>query len=146
MAVSGLISAGIYSASRSLTITLVSFAAGFLIDLDHVIDYWRAYPLCCDIRHFFRTCQEYRLDSLTLFLHSWELLVLLCLFAYLTRSAIALGLALGFTQHLLFDQFGNFVFPASYFFIYRYRHHFRGEAIFEIPPAFRDGGEAHGND
>jgi hypothetical protein len=145
MAVSAAVSAGIYALSRSPVAAATSFAAGFLIDLDHVIDYWRAYPWRLSPRHFFVTCEEYRLKSLFLFLHSWELLFLLCLAAYFSRGAAAMGLMLGAAQHLILDQLCNHAFPGTYFFVYRWRAGFRGDAVFDIPLQFREAGD-HGND
>jgi hypothetical protein len=138
MAVSGVISAGVYAASRSVIVAGTSFLAGFLIDLDHIIDYWLTHPWRFNVRHFFVTCEEYRLKSIYLFLHSWELIIMLCLLSYVSRSAVALGLMLGFVHHLVLDQIFNYVYPAGYFFIYRWKVGFLCDAVFDIPEVFRE--------
>jgi len=141
---SGTVSAGIFAVSRSLTVALVSFVSGFLIDLDHYIDFWRENPFDFNVRRFFATCEGYELRKLVLVLHSWELLLLLAAFTYLTRSGIALGLLVGGTQHLLLDQKANYTYPLSYSFIYRFLHGFRGEAVFDAG-AFRRQEAERGN-
>jgi hypothetical protein len=132
-ALSGALSAGIYGISGTPALALGSFAAGFLIDLDHLVDYWREYPFRFDVRHFFSTCNEYRLNKTYLWLHSLELLALLAPLAFLLRSALLAGIALGAAQHLLFDHLFNRSYPQTYFFFFRMRQGFENRKVFRIP-------------
>jgi hypothetical protein len=55
IAVSSVVSLGLYAWTQSLPIAISSFLAGFLLDLDHLIDYWREHPAKIDLIHFFKT-------------------------------------------------------------------------------------------
>jgi hypothetical protein len=129
---SGIISGGIYVVSGSPALAVSSCAAGFLVDVDHLFDYWKQHPLSFDIPHFFRTCNEYQLKKAYLLFHSWELLLLAALVAYLSRSVWVVGIALGLIQHMAFDQICNKMHPFSYFLIYRIVKQFKAEAIFDL--------------
>jgi hypothetical protein len=130
IAASAATSAGIYAATRSAEMAVLSFFAGFLIDIDHLADYWREYSFNIDIRKFFRACHECDFTIARLFFHSIEAIVLLSIVAYLTRSAVITAITLGITQHIFFDQLANKVYPASYFFVYRWFNGFEVAKVF----------------
>ncbi|OGS36393.1 MAG: hypothetical protein A2293_03695 [Elusimicrobia bacterium RIFOXYB2_FULL_49_7] len=136
---SGFVSGVVYGVTRSPTIAAVCFFTGFLVDLDHLLDYWMSYPLRFDLPHFFKTCEEYKLVKVHLWLHSLELLPILALITWFTRSAAIAGFTIGLAQHLLFDYLANRIYPESYFVLYRWGMGFVNEKVFDVPEEFRNG-------
>src|SRR3989339_184496 len=190
---SGLVSSAVYGATRSPTIAIACFFTGFLVDADHLLDYWMSYPLSLNpefaigrgirrtmrdfffrkklnrsqryafaffvekasalfasvlapiaksgfnLPHFFKTCEEYRLVKVYLWFHSLELLPILALAAWLTRSPAMAGFTIGLAQPLLFDHLGNYIYPKSYFILYRWKMGFVNEKVFDVPEEFRHG-------
>jgi hypothetical protein len=92
---------------------------GVFIDLDHLFDYLIYSKFRFSVRDFFDTCYNYRLKKFYLILHSYEFLLLSWLAYSLTKNEILLGISIGYTVHLVCDQFGNFTYPFSYFLSYR---------------------------
>ena len=103
IAVSAVFSCGLLVITRSWAMFAVSFLSGVLVDVDHVLDYVRQHPSRYDIVHFFRTCEEYRLKKVYLWLHSIEFLLPIGIAAYFTQSVYLTGFSLGLAQHLIFD-------------------------------------------
>ncbi len=146
IALSGIVAAASYLVGAPPRLAVAAFVTGFMLDVDHLADYWREYPTSLDVRHFFKTCEEYRLRKVYLWLHSIELLALMLLLAAVMRNAWVYGIALGWFQHLLFDYIGNDVHTKSYFFSYRWSKGFANEKIFDIPHEYRQNAEqTHGN-
>lgn len=108
MAVSLVIGAAVYLYFKSLACGVTSFLAGVFVDIDHIIDYYLNYGQRADWKDFYRFCTEARLQKLTLVFHSYELLILL----WVSIIVFSLGdiwkaLAIGATQHVIFDQVSN---------------------------------------
>jgi len=131
---SAAISIGIYAATGSGIMAAWSFLAGSLLDLDHLIDYWEDYSFNIDISRFISVCYNCQLIKTRLYLHSFELLLVAAAAAYITRSSIIAGAALGLAQHIALDQMVNKVYPASYFLIYRWRKGFYADFVFRNVP------------
>ncbi len=101
-------SAIIYYFTRSLAASLISFAGGFLIDLDHLIDYYLHEGISLRFGHFVNWCYERKFIRASLILHSLELILLLWAFIYFLELGIFwVSLAIGLTQHMLFDFIFN---------------------------------------
>ena len=100
---------GAYAISGSAELAAGCFAGGFLIDVDHYIDYlvfenqWRRpWPLSF-LKYYFRSMPR----RLVLPLHSFELMALLTGVAAFTRNALLIGYLLGAAMHLGFDMLVN---------------------------------------
>ena len=120
LAASAVASTSLYFFTKSMPIAGASLIAGFLVDIDHLIDYFREYGFRTDIREFLRIFYETRFRKLYLVFHSWELIFTLLLLAWLSgRNEVLFGLSAGVLQHLILDQFANGVTPWGYFFTYR---------------------------
>jgi hypothetical protein len=120
LAASAVLSGTVYFLTKSVTVAGVSFFTGFLIDVDHVVDYFREYGFRGDVKEFFRVFYETRFKKLLLLFHAWEWVAGLSVLAWISgRNEIILGLLIGAGQHLLLDQFFNEVAPWGYFFTYR---------------------------
>lgn len=110
-------------------------AGGFLIDLDHAIDYV-LFDRQRDLRPsaFLRYYLEGRPRRVVLLLHSYELFLLLTVLAAWTGSALLWGYVIGGLMHLALDMiFNGGLLPdnvlAFYSFTYRAAHRFDGAAL-----------------
>ena len=124
-----IVSGTIYLASKSESCLIISFVGGFLIDLDHVIDYYLHQGFNLKVRHFLEFCFKRKFTHLTLIFHSLELLILFWLAIYFFKLGnFWLALGLGVTQHMLFDLVVNrdiFKTPYFYFLTLRILNGFR---------------------
>jgi len=111
---------------------------GFLIDVDHAVDYV-LFDGQRDLRpaSFLRYYVEGRARRLVLILHSYELFVLLGVLAWWSGSSWLGGYLLGGLMHLALDiAFNGQLTPKSiwafYCFAYRARHRFAAPALFGV--------------
>ena len=117
---SAVVSTSIYILTKSVPVAAVSFFSGFLLDIDHFIDYVREYGLRVSRKEFFRVYYETRFEKLLLLFHAWEwVLGLLLLTWYSGWNGLMLGLVVGMFHHMAFDQFANGFTSGGYFFSYR---------------------------
>lgn len=127
---SGVISLFVWAYFRSFGCAVVSFAAGVLIDIDHLLDYYANLGFTLNAKKVYGACCEMRLDKLYLAFHSYELVMLLWIAIYaFSLSNIWRAAAIGMTQHLIFDQFTNPIKLPSYFLAYRIANRFRRESV-----------------
>ena len=97
-----------YAVTGSAPLTAGLAAGGFLIDVDHVIDYL-AFDRQRDLRPgaFLRYYLEGRVQRTVLLLHSYELAALLALLAWATQWSWLWGYVLGMALHLPLDVVFN---------------------------------------
>ena len=100
--------AGVYALTGSAALVAGVIAGGFLIDVDHVLDYVVVEGQR-DLRPsaFLRYYSEQRMRRVALVLHSYELLALLVALAWVTNWVPLWGYVLGVTLHLPLDIFFN---------------------------------------
>lgn len=128
-------SAGISLASyykyRSRQAAVACFLAGWLIDLDHIVDYVRAHGWKLNWHRFNEACHEKYSGKLYLPLHSYELLALFfLLFRGPQRQPYRVGITLSILTHLLLDQRCNpSRKPLTYFLAHRIRKRFDAAQI-----------------
>jgi hypothetical protein len=110
-------------------------AGGFLIDVDHAIDYV-AFDRQRDLRPdaFLRYYLDGRMKRTVLMLHSWELFGLLAATAWITAWPWLIGWLVGGFMHLVLDLiFNGRQTPRSivafYSFAYRAAHRFDAAAL-----------------
>ncbi|MBN2453336.1 MAG: hypothetical protein JXB40_03640 [Candidatus Omnitrophica bacterium] len=127
---SGIVSICVGAWFRSIGCAIISFMAGTLIDLDHLIDYYASFGFTLNIKDIYRACHDVKLKKLYLILHSYEILILLwaVIFAF-GLSKYWIAIAIGFTQHIFIDQITNEVNPMGYFLAYRFSKKFKKEDI-----------------
>lgn len=127
-----IISAAVYAYFRSFTCWAVSFLSGIFIDVDHILDYYLNYGWPFNVKNFRRFCNEVKFNRLTLFFHSYEVIALLwiSIFAF-SLGNVWIALAIGLTQHLVFDVLTNRdkLKKRSYFLVFRMLNRFRKERI-----------------
>lgn len=131
--------AGAYAATDSVALTAGLAAGGFLIDVDHAVDYV-LFEGQRDLRpaSFLRYYLGGRVRRAVLVLHSYELLALLAVVAWLTGVQWLWGWVLGMLLHLPLDIVFNGKFASGglvsfYSFVVRARAGFRLDRFADRP-------------
>jgi hypothetical protein len=123
---SGLISGGLYAATRSIPLAVASFVFGWLIDIDHLVDYVIEHGPRADVPYFFSTYRDNRYRRARLVLHGWEWPVLVAIAGRkVPCHGWLAGVALGWLQHLAFDQLTNAPRTLGYSIVWRALRGFR---------------------
>lgn len=107
-------------------LVVVSVLANFLIDLDHLFDYWVATGFNLKAREFFKVDYFEINKKVYVPFHSWELVVvifLLSLFPSLSWIGLTISVSLFF--HIVWDAFSYKINGRSYFLIWRFLHEFK---------------------
>jgi hypothetical protein len=125
-------------ATGSVGLTAAVAAGGFLIDLDHVVDYV-AFEKQRDLRPgaFLRYYVEGRIRRAVLVLHSYEVFALLGAITWWTQSTLLAGYLIGALMHLALDIVFNgritpYSIAAFYSFGYRLAHRFDAAALLGV--------------
>lgn len=114
---------------RPVLCLLVAFIAGFLIDLDHVLEYFLVFGPHFDLAGFFAGRQFLTSDKIYLWFHAWEWAILFFALGWLSRKrsvgrAILITAALAGSVHLLSDNLINNYPLRFYSLSYRYQQDF----------------------
>jgi hypothetical protein len=122
----------VYAGTGSVELVAGLAAGGFLIDLDHVLDYV-LFERQRDLRPaaFLRYYLGGQVKRAVLVLHSYELLVLLALLAWVTQVDVLWGWVFGMLLHLPLDIIFNGKF-ASGGLVHFYSFSVRARAGFRI--------------
>lgn len=135
IAASLLVSGLLFWIFKSIPMTLISFISGIFIDIDHLLEYLISRNVKLDINHFFKFFEEQLLKKSFVFLHSWELLIILFFVCWASGWNLWMaGLLIGMAQHMLLDQIFNPTAAYSYFFVWRIKNNFDFRKCF--PKAF----------
>jgi hypothetical protein len=125
-------------ATGSAPLAAAVFAGGFLIDVDHAVDYV-VFERQRDLRpgSFLRHYVEGHIRRTVLLLHSYELFALLLAVAWWTGSALLSGYLVGALLHLALDIVFNgritpYSIAAFYSFGYRLAHRFEARALLGV--------------
>jgi len=131
--------AAVYAGTESLALTAGLAAGGFLIDVDHMVDYV-LFERQRDLRpgSFLRYYLNGKAQRVVLVLHSYELLVLLAAVAWYTNVDWLWGWVFGMLLHLPLDIVFNGKFASGglvhfYSFIVRARAGFRADLFTDRP-------------
>jgi len=85
------------------------------------------------VREFFSIHDNEKMLFSMLILHSWELLVLLNIYAFLiSGNPWIIGISIGFAQHVVLDQIFNKPNRFTYFFFWRLKNKFCFQKCFRI--------------
>ena len=120
-----------YARYKSPPAAIAGFLAGWLIDLDHIVDYVRAHGWKPHWGKFNEAAHEKYSGKLYLPLHSFELLALFFLFFRGGRlQPYRISISASILTHLLLDQKCNpGRSPLTYFLAHRIRHRFNANLI-----------------
>lgn len=131
--------AAVYAGTGDAALTAGLAAGGFLIDVDHMVDYV-LFERQRDLRpaSFLRYYVGGKAQRVVLLLHSYELLVLLAGIAWVTQVAWLWGWVFGMLLHLPLDIIFNGKFASRglvpfYSFIVRARAGFRAARFTDRP-------------
>lgn len=109
---------------QSYLIGLLTWLIGWLIDCDHLLDYFLylvKFEKRPDIKEFFSSGTFFKkLGKIYVLAHAWEYLFLFLVLGFSKLSlpfVVAIGSSYGL--HLLLDQLGNHGHPLMYFLLYR---------------------------
>jgi hypothetical protein len=138
-ALSGLV----YIGTASPVAAVSSFLSGWLIDMDHVIDYLIEHGFRLDRGHFFSTFEQDKYQKIRLIFHGWEWPITLAVLAVLFPAwrMLFAGISFGMLQHLAFDQLFNGASLFGYSIIgravtgFEYRKAFPKHHMRNQPPA-----------
>ena len=131
------VAAAVYVGTGSAELAAGVFTGGFLIDLDHYVDYvllerqWSPNPL-----RFLDYYLNQKMKYMVLLLHSYELLAALSVLTYLTKNVALLGYVVGAIMHITLDIRYNDTLREPlrvYSFLYRYSVGFKASEMVLIP-------------
>jgi len=129
--ISTAVSGSLYALCPSWQLALAALVAGVLIDLDHCVDYIIEFGVWSNWRNFFRSFHEGQYAQIYIFLHSWELLLVLGAASWLTGcNPWVVGVLIGATQHMILDQLSNGTAGAGYFLLWRWSKGFSPNITF----------------
>jgi len=127
---------------RTILGIVAGVLGGFLIDLDHVLEYFLVFGLRFNLIYFIQARQFLTSGRLRIWFHAWEYVPLFFLAAWLVRAETAamvflLAFNLGNLVHLVSDCFINHMPFSAYSLIYRWRQGFVIEKLF-IPEQYQE--------
>jgi len=113
---------------------VVAIFGGFLIDLDHVIEYFLVFGPHLNLRYFFSGYQFLISGQIRIFFHALEYLPIFVIFFWMFRrqpewSLFFITLALSGSIHLVSDCFINHYPLQNYSLIYRQKVNFSAEKL-----------------
>lgn len=119
--------------TRAILPSVACFLAGWLIDVDHIWDFYTNGCKGFSIKRFGQAMDNGEIKRAHFYLHSYELLLILVLLCFVTQFNYLLPFTtLGFAIHLFLDQIGNPVNSLTYFLTYRMLNGYKPEIIFRI--------------
>jgi len=125
-----ILSVAVYACFKSWKWALLCFIASFYTDLDHLFEYSMAHGFSFDLKSIVTGQYFVSVDKRFLWLHSYETLILVWIWALLKKkSPAAIAFSLGFVGHLVIDQSTYPLKPLAYSLIYRYLNGFSPEAF-----------------
>ena len=121
-----------FLATRDMYSSISCFLAGWLVDIDHVWDFYKNVGKDFNVKRFVNAFENNEeIKKTYLYLHSYELLFgLICLCFFSHFNYLLSFTTLGFAVHLVFDQIFNPVKPLTYFITYRILNRYNVDNIF----------------
>ena len=132
-AISLILGAALYTYLESFSCFLWVLITGIFIDIDHYIDYAISRGMTLNPKKISDAlrCDYLSFKKIILFLHSYELVIILWLAIFIFGlNSIWKCAATGFTAHLFLDQAFNPVKPLGYFLSFRIANNFEPKKIF----------------
>jgi hypothetical protein len=124
------LSVGLWFFTKSAYAALLCFVSGFLIDFDHAVEYFLHYGFKdFSFKRIYQVSSDMLFEKLHLFLHAGEIVILLWVAYLFTDNIYLLGIAVGYSSHLILDFAGNPLHVFSYFLIRRFMKGFETELL-----------------
>ncbi len=113
---------------------LFGFIGGFLVDFDHVLEYFLTYGLHFNLLYFLQGREFLISDQIHLWFHAWEYVLVFLIGGLIFKKnkiieTILVTLALALSVHLLTDSVINRYPPKFYSLIYRSELNFSAEKL-----------------
>jgi hypothetical protein len=130
--------AAVWFFTKSVYAAVLCFVSGFLMDLDHVLEYiihygWKAF----NIKKLYLACEqtpkqegELAFRKLYFVFHAAEFMLVLWVLTIFLRNKYILALTLGYSAHLVMDYIGNSAHLKFYFISWRALNSFDAECSF----------------
>jgi len=126
IATSAVLAGIIYGISKSMPMAIAAFLSGILIDLDHVLEGYISFGKKFNILQTVKIAEECGFKNLYLFMHSYELLLIIALVAFLFKPHdVLVGICFGLLLHIVLDSTFNEIKPNAMFFIQRWKKGFK---------------------
>lgn len=124
---------------------LVGFCGGFLIDLDHVLEYFLVFGPHFNFLYFTQGREFLASNSLHLWFHAWEYIPILVIIGLLfkkktTLKTIFITLAFAASIHLITDMIVNQYSFNFYTLTYRAEHNFSAKELMN-PESYQENQE-----
>ena len=120
-----------FLATKTIMPSVACFLAGWLIDVDHIWDFYQNGCRRFSIKRFGHAMDNGEIKSARFYLHSYELLLILASLCFVTHFNYLLSFTtLGLAIHLFLDQLYNPVHSLTYFLTYRILNGYKPEIIF----------------
>jgi len=124
--VSGVIGGIWFYVFRTIPDAMLCFFSGFLIDIDHLFDYYANRSFTLNIKKIHDACRNKELERFYILFHGAELIFLLWGGVFLSgMNRYLMAIAVGVSQHMFFDYLFNPIKPAAYFLSYRISKRFK---------------------
>lgn len=126
-----------YVSTGAISPSIACFLVGWLVDVDHIWDYYKNAGRDFSIKRFMNTFENNEIKKVYLYFHSYELLFVLTVSCFISHFNYLLSFTtMGFAIHLFFDQIFNSAKPCAYFITFRILQGYRTENIFK--PKYHD--------
>jgi len=117
----------IFLTSKNAVYSAVFFSASLLLDLDHILDYFIYFRGKLNVSAFLNGL-SIKSGKVYVFLHSWEIPILILVSLSLTASPLVFVFFLGLAGHLAIDNIQR-QNPFFYFFFYRLSKKFNTDIL-----------------
>ena len=111
----------LYKKTRSIKSVVILFLVTYLMDLDHLIDYFIYFGSRFELREFLSGIYFHESGRAFVFFHGWEYFVLFLYLAHRNKrrwKSVFTAASLGMLPHLIWDSV-NVGTPVVYFILYR---------------------------
>ncbi len=113
--------------TKNLHAGLICFISSVFLDVDHIIDFIIHHGIkSFTIRRVYRACEQtqnragqYKYKRLYLFLHVYEIAILLWIVLIYIKNVYLLAFSIGYSLHLIMDAYANQLHPYAYFMAWR---------------------------
>ncbi len=137
---SGIIALIFYFITKSILASLTCLFFGFIIDIDHIIEYglqfnWKSLTLKKVYHASMNTgtnTKNIKFAKLYLIFHSIELALILWFLYYISGNIYLAAIAVGYSSHILLDIIGNNHLKIhAYFIIWRFLKKWNPDLLFK---------------
>ena len=117
----------VFKKTKNIGYIFLCLLASFLIDVDHLFDFWMAYGFSLDLGKFFEI-NFFKINGKVFVpFHSWELVGLILLLSKFAKKYkwVLLTVSLAMFGHILWDAISYKIVAIDYSLIYRSVHDFK---------------------